>query len=241
MSGSARATILPAMPPPAVTVPRRAAPGGAAATPSPAAVVALRRRRLVRRGLFVAAAALLLVSVIDHLGLFARAPLVGAAGLRPYAGNDWARFDGASFAVAGAADDGTLELIPAGGGEAVRVVARGVYLPRGDEGGAAACRAYVAEALAGRRILLRLDPVEPRDARTGRVSAYLYAGDEEMLNVSIVRAGHAYADRRTRHPFEAQVGDAEARARKKELGLWADGRADGQPAWRREWLRGQRY
>ena len=74
-----------------------------------------------------------------------------------------------------------------------------------------------------------------RDA-DGRLAAYAYA-DGQCVNVQLVHAGLAYADRRTPGPLDGLIDPAEADARRHGRGLWAGLRFDQQPPWRQAWLR----
>jgi endonuclease YncB( thermonuclease family) len=85
-------------------------------------------------------------------------------------------------------------------------------------------------------VLLRLDGTQSRDD-LGRLRAYVYLTESELLNETVARHGRGYADRRIRHTFSPQFEQAEAEARKHARGLWAVVTDDTQPAWRRAWLR----
>lgn len=57
-----------------------------------------------------------------------------------------------------------------------------------------------------------------------------------LFNEYLVRWGHAYADQRFDHPYRRQFSQAERRAEKQNLGLWAEVTEDDMPDWRIRWL-----
>lgn len=138
--------------------------------------------------------------------------------------NDWRRFDQKTVTVVG---------IPAGdqividGRTTIRLI--GVDAPYKQS------LDYTRARLASRQVLLRLEPTQTRDD-AGRLMAYVYLGDNDCLNLALIRDGKAFADRRHRHTFSPQYEQAENEARKKGRGMWKDLREDQQPQWRREWL-----
>jgi endonuclease YncB( thermonuclease family) len=87
----------------------------------------------------------------------------------------------------------------------------------------------------GRNVIVRLEPLDQRD-RYGRLLAYLYVDEAEMLNLGMVRDGQAYADRRFRHAHRRQFEEAEDEARRRQRGLWKEVREEQMPEWRRRWL-----
>ena len=56
------------------------------------------------------------------------------------------------------------------------------------------------------------------------------------LNAAAVHDGVAYADRRSEDAMSGLLDAAEADARRKSRGLWADLKFDQMPAWRQAWL-----
>lgn len=102
-------------------------------------------------------------------------------------------------------------------------------------------RAYLRGRLSGRAVLLKLDGTQTRDD-AGRLLAYVYLTDTDLLNADIIRDGRAFADRRRRHTLGPQLEQLESEARKKRRGLWEqidDASIAPQhrmPAWRRQWL-----
>src|SRR5215218_4251817 len=135
-------------------------------------------RRWVRRALF-GLTAVLVASV-----------LVGRTGLLGRAGDDWTAFDRKAFDVSDVTDGDTLVVSTDGGASKTRVRLVGVDAP--DEGAHFSTEArqhLVAQAL-GKRVTLRLEPTQTR-AADGSVLAYVHLGDQDSLNLLMVRDGHA--------------------------------------------------
>lgn len=148
--------------------------------------------------------------------------------------DDYTRFDRKSFTVESAVDGDTLILAD---GRATRVALLGVDAPDfPDAHFSEQAMRYLDDRLRGRRILLRLDGTQTRDD-AGRLLAYVYLGDTDLVNADIVRDGLAYADRRSRHTFAPQIEQLENEARTRKRGLWENVTDEQQPAWRREWLK----
>ena len=75
-------------------------------------------------------------------------------------------------------------------------------------------------------MLLRLDEGRTRDAH-GILVGYLYI-DADCLNQDLIARGLARADRTNSHALAKVFEQAEAAARKKQLGLWGSNPAKGQ-------------
>lgn len=169
--------------------------------PAPAVPSRTRRRAVQIAAIAVAAA----WAAVDH------------GRLNGEGGDDWARLDHRAVTVLDGSAGGELRVQPARGSPvAVRLV--GLYVPAGAE--PSARRFLAGRAAAGSRVTLLLDGPATRDA-AGRVRAYAYAADGTCLNVELVRAGWAKADRREPTPFAGLIGPAEAEARKRKRGVWA--------------------
>jgi micrococcal nuclease len=195
----------------------------------------LRRRRLTRRGLAVALLVLALTTLLDRFGAFR------------YRGDDWGNFDRQDAVVTRVVDGDTVRvrLTPAAADEPVRLL--GIDAPevsRDDDAPGPAhwgpeAAAHLRRLLDGRTVTLRLDTTGTRD-KYRRLLAYVYVGDGENVNLSLVRDGHAYAHRSFPHSLGRQFEQAEDEARGKGRGLWA-GVAEAQmPAWRQRWLADRR-
>jgi micrococcal nuclease len=173
-------------------------------------------------------------SLLDHRGAF------------KYRGDDWANFDHQECVVTAVADGDTLTLRQAGGGAETKVRLLGIDAPeRHDKGtGKPAywsdrASAYLKARANGKSLIVRLEPTQTRD-KYGRLLAYVFVGDNENLNLSIVRDGQAYADRRFRHTMRSQFEQAENEARTKGRGLWKEVTEAQMPQWRQRWLKENR-
>lgn len=93
---------------------------------------------------------------------------------------------------------------------------------------------YLRNRVEGRSVILKLEPLETRD-RYDRLLAYLYPTPNENLNLTMVRDGQVYADRRFRHTYRTQFEQAENEARHAGRGLWKSVRTEQMPAWRQRW------
>lgn len=157
-----------------------------------------------------------------------------------YQGPDSDDFDKRTFAIASVVDGDTVRIRPVGGGEETRVRLIGIDAPELHPQGRAAdywaveSTEYLKRRLAGGTVIVRLEPLEQRD-RYGRLLAYLYVNETEMVNLEMVREGQAYADRRFKHSHKREFERYEAEARKKRRGLWEGVLPEQMPEWRRRW------
>lgn len=94
---------------------------------------------------------------------------------------------------------------------------------------------YLEARIGKRPIILKFDPPQTHDS-DGRLLAFVYVNDTECVNLSLVRDGQAFADRRYDSYLRSQLEQAETQARKKGTGLWKSITDSQQPAWRREWI-----
>jgi endonuclease YncB( thermonuclease family) len=192
--------------------------------------VRLARWRWGRR-IALAAVLLLVVSI-----------LLGWAGLFGYHGDDWSAFDRRRCRVVRVVSGDTLVVRPADGSDEpadVTVRLAGVAAPAAGEYWAEEGRQALAGRVAGKDVVLRLEPAQTR-AADGALLAYLYLTSEDDLNLSLIRDGHAYADRRRPHSWQQQFDQAETEARLKRRGLWQAVTEAQMPPWRQDWLRQQR-
>jgi endonuclease YncB( thermonuclease family) len=189
----------------------------------------LNRRRRIRRVIFCLIALLSLSVVLGRLG-----PL-------RYRGDDWRDFDQQRVTVTHVVDGDTVRvrLSSAAPEETVRLL--GIDAPEishasgeGSHWGLQAAE-YLKGIAEGRSVTLRLDSTQTRD-KYRRLLAYLYLGDTENVNQSLVRDGHAYAFRTFPHSQQRQFEQAETEARGKRRGLWADLTDEQMPPWRQAWL-----
>jgi endonuclease YncB( thermonuclease family) len=94
---------------------------------------------------------------------------------------------------------------------------------------------YTRARCEGRTVTLRLEPTRSRDP-DGRLLAYVYLSDSDLLNLDVIHDGQGFADRRIRHTLRPQFELAENETRRKKRGMWKEMTEDRMPAWRREWL-----
>lgn len=159
-----------------------------------------------------------------------------------YRGDDWANFDHRACLVTKVIDGDTVDVRADRGGAEARVRLLGVDAPElhdrqtnKPDYWADRAAGYLQARAQGKQAVVRLEPTKTRD-KYGRLLAYLYVGDNENLNLTLVRDGQAYADRRFPHTYKSQFEQEENGARTKGRGLWKDVKLDQQPAWRRRWL-----
>lgn len=161
-------------------------------------------------------------------------------------GSDWATFDKKLLAVDHVIDGDTVRVFtPGGRSESVRLIGIDAPEMRPKAGGppdhfARQATDYLTKRLDGRRITLRLPETRTRD-KYGRLLAYVYLGDAEDVNESLVAGGYAYADRRFSHDLRRQFEQAEAAARGKKRGLWEGVTTAQMPEWRQSWMRDKGY
>ncbi|MGB7156520.1 MAG: thermonuclease family protein [Tepidisphaeraceae bacterium] len=199
--------------------------------PRTSRIAHLLRRRLRYRRIVFALLALLALSVFISRSSFFGRP----------SGDDWAIYDRQRFVVTHVIDGDTIDVAARSGSTPTRIRLLGVDAPemRNDNGHpeywADAAKRYAVARGENKPVTLKLEPTQTRD-RYGRLLAYVYLSDAESLNLALIRDGQAYADRRFRHTMKAQFEQAEAAARKKELGLWKDVKRSHMPEWRQQWL-----
>jgi micrococcal nuclease len=189
----------------------------------------LARRRRLRLLLATGLGLLLGLVILDHSGLLHRWGLLRPVGLRGYAGDDHAAFEGRTYVIRHVFDGDTVEIIPPAGGPATRVRLLGIDAPElnsrwGDPPQPWAHEAlqYLRQTAQGHPVIVRLDPPRTRD-RYDRLLAYLYLSEEVNLNLQLVRQGHALADRRFAHSLQAAFQQAQFAARKQKRGMWQAG------------------
>ena len=95
---------------------------------------------------------------------------------------------------------------------------------------------YVRARCEGKQVTLRLDELQREHDKYGRLLAYVYLPNNELLNESLTRDGMAFSHRRLRCDLSAQLDAAENEARKAKRGLWKTVTPDQMPDWRREWM-----
>lgn len=97
---------------------------------------------------------------------------------------------------------------------------------------------YLRNRALDQQVTVVLEPLDQRD-RYGRLLAYLYLNESEMLNLEMIQQGQAYADRRFKHSYQRVFEQAETQAQRQKLGLWAKVQETQMPSWRQRWLQKQ--
>lgn len=95
---------------------------------------------------------------------------------------------------------------------------------------------YAKARCEGKQVTLRLDELQRDHDKYGRVLAYVYLANNELLNESLVRDGMAFSHRRLRCDLSSQLDAAENEARAARRGLWKSISAAEMPEWRRDWM-----
>ncbi len=153
---------------------------------------------------------------------------------------DYERYHGRTFRVAKVVDGDTVDLdAPDGEKRTTRVRLWGVDTPEVHTPGEPPMH-YGPEAsdfakrhLAGREVETLLVEGETR-GKYGRLLAYLrLPGEETTFNERLIVTGHGYADWRFDHPYKERFLEAERKARRQEIGLWAEVTPGKMPGWRR--------
>ena len=185
------------------------------------------RWRRIRRAVYALGGVLALTIVLSQTGVVGRA------------GDDWSRYERRAVRVVRVLNGGTLLVRSTGGSETalqlVGVDAPGAAATNPDYWGAES-RLELAARVEGREATLRLEATQTRSAE-GSLLAHVYLNDTEHVNLELLRAGSAYADRRSPHALSAQFEQAENEARGKRRGLWKNVTESQMPAWRQNWLR----
>ena len=174
-----------------------------------------RRRYFLRRATAAVLAVLLLAAIFagDRIGLFGTV-------FAPQ-GPDYARYDDKTFHVSHVVDGDTLDIdVPDGKKPYTRIRLWGVDTPETKDprkpvqhfGPEAA--EFTRRTCEDRTVRLDLVPGHTR-GKYGRLLAYVYFQDGNMLNRELVRQGFAYADPRFDHPLRDEFRRLEARAAPK--------------------------
>jgi len=185
-----------------------------------------RRRQIFRRAIRAVVLAVIIAGLVaaDRLGLFGQAPK-----------GDLAKYHQKTFHVTHVVDGDTLDVdAPDGAYPRTRIRLWGVDTPEtvkentpvqhfGPEAGEVTRRLTL-----GRLVRLELVRSVTRD-KHGRLLAYVFLPDGEMLNRLLVQQGYAYADPRYEHPHMAEFARLQRKALKAGLGLWAEAGQDDLP------------
>ncbi len=96
---------------------------------------------------------------------------------------------------------------------------------------------FAERTLAGRSVQIVLSPKRTR-GKYGRLLAYVFLRrDGRMFNEMLLADGYAYADLRFDHHYFKRFGTIEKRARKADVGLWADVTLGRMPPWKQRFER----
>ena len=146
-----------------------------------------------------------------------------------YQGDDWDRYDGQSFEVAGVVDGDTIEIAARDGKYPTTTVRLwGVDAPEaGREDRQRPPQPYAGEATRrvrtlcqGRTVTLYLQRHRPR-GRFGRLLAYVALPGGEVLNEKLLSDGVVEADDRFSHQWVERYAALEQQARQNRLGMWS--------------------
>ena len=150
-----------------------------------------------------------------------------------------AAVDKKSGTVSHVVDGDTIDVVMKPGGPPVRVRLLGIDAPEG-EGPAAsfgiAARNYAKARCEGKQVTLRLDELQRDHDKYGRLLAYVYLSNNELLNESLVRDGMAFTHRRLKCDLSRQFESAENESRTAKRGMWTSITVAQMPEWRREWM-----
>jgi endonuclease YncB( thermonuclease family) len=135
--------------------------------------------------------------------------------------DDWAAFDGRTVRFVSAADGEAINVRNADNGRVSSVRLLGIKAR--DSKSSRQSKIQLQSLLVGRDIILKLETPQTRDAQ-GRLLAYAFLDDRDLVNADLARQGFALADRQP-IAFRGPIAQAEAQARHKHLGVWAAGAA----------------
>lgn len=162
----------------------------------------------------------------------------------PVQGNDRSRYHDRLFRVVHIVDGDTLDINAPDGLKAVtRIRLWGVDTPEIGRGGkpsmhfATEGKRFAERTLAGRSVQIVLSLKRTR-GKYGRLLAYVFLRrDGRMFNEMLLEEGYAYADLRFDHHYFKRFKTIEKRARKADVGLWADVTLDRMPPWKQRFER----
>lgn len=157
----------------------------------------------------------------------------------PSIDTDFARYHDRSFRVVNVVDGDTIDIdVPDGDARHTRIRLWGVDTPELAHFGKPTMHfgpeaaAFARATLEGRTVHVVLSPIDTR-GNFGRLLAYVFLErGGVMFNEMLIERGYAYADPRFDHHYKRQFRDAEKRARRAGMGLWAEVTVDQMPNWR---------
>jgi endonuclease YncB( thermonuclease family) len=134
-------------------------------------------------------------------------------------GDDWARFDGRQVRFVRVIDGESIAVCEESSEDVITVKLLGIrpFDAPLDKG----LVERVDSELAGREITLHLGPTQTRDDRR-RLLADALMEDGKSVSGELAAEGLALADRRSSSAFVTAVERAQAQARKRKVGMWAE-------------------
>lgn len=118
----------------------------------------------------------------------------------------------------------------------VRVRLLGIDAPELGSRFGDASKRYAIARCEGQRVTVRLDRLQGSRDKYGRLLAYVYLPNHELLNNSLVRDGQAFVYRPKKCEFFTQLETSENQARAKKTGLWKSIKPSDMPEWRQRWM-----
>lgn len=179
------------------------------------------RQRRLRYAARKASVVMMLAAIVaamvfaDRFGLFGRAPTP-----------DKQKYHDKVFRVVHVVDGDTLDVdIPDGQYDRTRIRLWGVDTPETLKKQVAVqhfgpeASEFAKTAVLDKMVTLKLEPRRTRD-NYGRLLAYVYLPDGQMLNRVLIEKGYGYADPRFDHRHKSEFRRLQRRAKRLRLGLW---------------------
>ncbi len=196
-------------------------PSGGSSNPAPnPSFAALVRRRRIRRILFYSMIGFALVCIADRAGFFHRTLCIAWLGIRGFQGDDYANFDGKRGTVRDVIDGETLQ-IRVGPDALIVIKVLGILAPVSGEYWNEQSFDAVREICAGRKVTIRLDGTQTRDAQD-RLLANIYLPDDTLLAAQLARSGDVRADHSGACEMQAIIQSAESTAKHGHRGIWSE-------------------
>lgn len=150
--------------------------------------------------------------------------------------SDW-KLDKQVGVVTHVADGDTLLVKFDNDVEPVRIRLIGIDTPEMNSTAGEAARNYTLARCGEKRVTIRLDSLQATRDKHGRLLAYVYLPNHELLNNSIIRDGHAFVYRPKRCDFSSLFETTENQARTGKRGMWKTITVDEMPPWRQAWMK----
>jgi micrococcal nuclease len=197
------------------------------------------QNRLKRHPLVTALLVIFALAVMaDRQGWFGP-PRLSAPPISSDGASDVTRYHRQIFRVSRVVDGDTFDIeAPDGDERTTRIRLWGVDTPEVAGGGRGEmyfgkeASEYAKQLLTDQRVRLELVTTRKTRGGFGRLLAYVYLEDGEMLNEKLVISGHAYADPRFTHPLKDRMLALEKEAEETRAGLWKGAKRSDWPEWR---------